>query len=146
MFRMRRMDADLDMAFGHGGTDFLADTPAAVAQSVLTRLNLWEGEWWLDLTEGTPYYRQILGKPRGPGSPDQAIRARILGTLYVTQLYEYASVHDSANRSWSVSCKVDTAFGTADLAFVLRPPAATVPPLAASLRALPPPLRALRKA
>ena len=111
MFRYRRLDDALDMTFGRGAADFIVDRPAAVAQAVLTRLNLWQGEWWLDLTEGTPWLQQILGKPRGPGSPDAALRERILGTPYVTHITDYASHYEPTNRQWLVSCKVFTSFG-----------------------------------
>jgi hypothetical protein len=111
MFRYRRLDGALDMTFGRGAANFLVDQPAAVAQAVLTRLNLWQGEWWLDLTEGTPWLQQILGKPRGPGSPDAAIRERILGTPYVTHITDYASTYEASTRRWLVSCKVFTTFG-----------------------------------
>lgn len=110
-FRYRALDANGDMTFGRGAANFLVDSPAAVAQAILTRLNLWTGEWWLDLSIGTPWLQQILGKPRGPGSPDAAIRQRILTTPYVTNLTDYASNYNPTNRSWVVSCKVFTAFG-----------------------------------
>lgn len=141
------MDPAYDMTFGRGGSDFIIDSPEAVAQSVLTRLNLWTGEWWLDLAEGTPWMQQILGKPRGPGSPDAAIRSRILGTLYVTNLYDYGSAYDPASRSWAVGCVLDTWFGTTPFAAQLIPPASPaavpVPGMRSPIPSLPPGLRAL---
>jgi hypothetical protein len=127
-FRVRAMDQNLDMTFGRGIQNFKIDSPAAVAQAIGTRLNLWTGDWWLDLTQGTPWLQQILGKPRAPGSsPDAAIRTRILGTPYVTRLSNYSSSFNSTNRSWTVSGVVDTAFGPTAFATAVAVPGAALP-------------------
>lgn len=131
-FRYRRLSDNLadpervggDMCFGHGAADFLVDDPAAVAQAVLTRLQLWAGEWWLNLAEGTPWLQQILAHPPGGNVPDSAIRARILGTPFVTGLTDYASFYDPTTRSFTVSAKVTTAFG----AVTSAPPGAAISP------------------
>jgi len=60
--RYRRLTAAGDMNFGSQQADFLRDTPETVAQAVLTRLRLWLGEWFIDLTTGTPYQQAVLGK------------------------------------------------------------------------------------
>lgn len=119
MFRYRQLTHNLadpqrvggDMNFGRGIRNFLIDSPTAVAQAILTRLNLWQGEWFLNLSEGMPWMQQILGHPPGGGIPDSAIRARILGTPFVRQLYDYASTYNSTARSFTVSAKVITQFG-----------------------------------
>jgi hypothetical protein len=127
------------MTFGRGISNFYFDEPAAVAQAIGTRLNLWTGDWWLDLTQGTPWLQQILGKPRAPGSsPDAALRTRILGTPYVTRLSNYSSVWNSTTRAWVVSGVVDTAFG--QTAFVTAVP---LPAVAATQARLPAPQRQL---
>jgi hypothetical protein len=138
-FRYRRLSNSPDggdMNFGHGWADFIADTPQTVAQSIYTRLLLWQGEYWLDLNAGTPWLQQVLGKPVGPGNPDLAIRSRIARTPFVTAVLDYASYFNPTQRSWSVSCKVDTFFGLASLDFIL--PVPTLPAQPPSL--LPPPV------
>ena len=166
-FRYRRLtessalgvNAFGDMTYGRGNQDFLVDSPLAVAQAVFTRLSLWQGEWFLDLQAGTPWLQQVLGKPRGPGSPDAAIRARITSTPFVTRLYDYASSYNSTNRNFTVSGKITTAFGPVTVApagALMSPRGALVMPLGRSgadrealmlaspgQRTLPPPLRAL---
>jgi hypothetical protein len=134
MFRYRRLSNTPnggDMQFGHGAADFLVDSSAAVAQAIYTRLMLWQGEYWLNLLAGTPWYQQILGKPRGPGAPDAAIRARIAGTPFVVRIINYGSAFNPTNRSWTVGAQVDTTFGRIDLNFVLpvpNVPSAVAPP------------------
>jgi hypothetical protein len=133
-FRYRRLDAESDMTFGRGGLNFLVDSPEAVGQSILTRLMLWRSEWFLDLSEGTPWMQQILGKPRGPGSPDAAIRQRILGTPYVLRLIDYSSALDRTSRHWMVRALVDTAFGRIQFTTALPlPEAASRFPVTASV-------------
>lgn len=100
-----------DMTFGHGGRDFAVDSPTSVAQAILTRLLLFMGEWFLNTNDGMPWFQEVLGHPYRSGIPDAAIRQRIIGTPYTTQLLDYRSNYSSANRILTVSAKVFTAFG-----------------------------------
>ena len=111
--RVRQLSPTGDYTFGRGAGEFLVDTPAAVAQAVKTRLMLFEGEWFLDTTEGTPYYQSIFGKQQVPSSYDQAIKDRILGTPGVTQIVTYSSTLDAATRALSVEATINTLYGTA---------------------------------
>ena len=118
-FRYRRLSDNLadplrvggDMTFGHSERDFLVDSPTAVAQSVYTRLRLWQGEWFLNLLEGMPWMQQVLVHAAGSGVPDSAIRQRIITTPYVTRIEDYSSFWEPTNRLFTVSCKLWTAFG-----------------------------------
>jgi hypothetical protein len=92
--RFRALDANGDYSGGRGQGNFLINSPACVAQSVLTRLKLWQGQWFLDLTEGTPWLQQILGKT-SKQAYDLAIRARVLGTQGVTAITSYSSTLDT---------------------------------------------------
>ena len=111
-----------DMIFG-SGDDFLVDSPDAVAQAINTRLLLWQGEWFLDLTAGTPWAQQILGF-HAQSVRDIALRQVILGTPFVTSLLNFSSNLDP-RRGLSVSYQVDTLFGVTPVIFVpfaLQPP------------------------
>jgi hypothetical protein len=110
-FAVRALDANGDYSFGQSAANFLVDSPAAVAQCVLTRLRLWQGEWFLDLTAGTPWMQQIMGKSR-PAGRDAAIRQVILLTPFVKGISNYATTVDLRTRAWTMSCDLDTAFGT----------------------------------
>lgn len=110
--RYRTLDANLDMTFGEGGTNFLINSPAAVGQLVYTRLLLLQGEWFLDIFEGTPYATQILGKGTSL-TYDNAIRARILGTEGVLRITAYDS--NLVNRALTVEATIDTLYGEANL-------------------------------
>lgn len=108
--RYRRLTADGDYSFGQGSANFLKDSPECVAQSVFTRMLLWRGEWFLDVTEGMPWATNVLGKNTLP-LYDSAIRARVLDTEGVTGIVSYSSNLDTVNRALSVSMTIDTQFG-----------------------------------
>lgn len=116
--RVRALDADGDYRFGKSQGDFLINSPAAVAQSVLTRLRLWQGEWFLDTTEGTPYSQQILGKT-AQAIYDLAIRERVLDTDGVTAIEDYASSLDDTTRKLSVTMTIDTVYGITQVSTVI---------------------------
>lgn len=112
------------MTFGQSLNNYLFDSPEAVGQVVVTRLKLWQGEFWLDLNAGTPWFQQILGKSPAP-TRDSAIRQVILQTPFVTGLTNYSSTVDLRTRALTVSCTVQTAFGatTITVPFTAGPPA-----------------------
>lgn len=116
--KYRRLDENSDMSLGHGGADYLTDLPETVAQAVVTRLRLLTGEWFLDLTEGTPYTPAVLGK-HTKDSYDMAIRERVFDTQGVTSIMEYESVFDGETRTLTVTIYIDTMYGPIKLQEVL---------------------------
>ena len=116
--KYRKLDGNGDMVMGHGNADYLKDSPECVAQAVVTRLYLLRGEWFLDLTEGTPYVPAIFGKHTRE-SYDFAIRLRILETEGVTEIVEYESLYDGERRGLTVNARIDTVYGPATVQEVL---------------------------
>lgn len=114
--RYRALDANGDATFGRGGANFLVNSSACVAQSVLTRLKLLQGEWFLDTTEGTPWLQKIVGVKNNKKIYDLVIRARVLATQGVTKISSYSSVLDTVKRTLSVSMMIVTAFDTEPVA------------------------------
>lgn len=106
--RYRALSPSGDFVFGPGSR-FLIDSPATVGQAVRTRLLLALGEWFLDMTEGTPYKTSILGTGT-KAIYDQAIQERILGTQGVTSIESYASFLDE-DRHLSVAATINTIYG-----------------------------------
>ena len=99
----RALDKNSDYQLGA----FLVDSPACVAQAVQTRLNMWTGEWFLDVTDGTPYMQDILGRNT---NYDFEIKSRILNTPGVVSITDYTST--VTNRALSVQCVIQTAYAT----------------------------------
>lgn len=111
--RYRRLDANLDMTFGNGKANFLVNSPACVAQAVLTALKLTQGEWFLDVTAGVPYPTEVLGT-NTTTTRDQAIRNAILGVEGVKVIVNYGSQFNPVTRTFTVGpCEVSTIYGPA---------------------------------
>lgn len=119
--RYRALDANGDMRFGSGPSEFLINSPACVGQAVMTRLLLVEGEWFLDTTEGTPWATQILGKNTA-ASYDPALQARVLETQGVVNIETYASQLDPTTRELSVQMLLNTLYGQTPVATTLSVP------------------------
>ena len=98
----RALDGNGDYQIGV----FLANSPAAVGQAVVTRLLLWEGEWFLDVTDGTPWLQDIIGNNT---NYDFEIQNRILDTPGVTDIVSYAS--SVVNRKLAVTATINTTYG-----------------------------------
>lgn len=107
--RYRALSANRDFQFGQANR-FLVNSPAAVAQAVLTRLNLWAGEWFLDADEGTAYAARVLGY-NTQGTRDVEIKARILDTPGVRTILTYSS--SVVDRVMTVTALIETNFGQA---------------------------------
>ena len=102
----RQLDSNGDYIIG---LPFLANSSACVAQAVSTRMKLWQGEWFLDTTDGTPWLQSIMGRQQI--SPDIYIKNRILGTPNVTSIVAYSGVYDPVKRAYSVTASINTAYG-----------------------------------
>ena len=125
--RVRGVSATGDMKFGNGTGDFLINTPAAVAQLVGTRLQLWTFQWFVDFSQGVPYATNVLGK-NTKATYDQALITALLGTPGVASLQSYQS-QLAANRKLSWEATVNTIFGPAPVSGT-----AQLPPVGAQLR------------
>jgi hypothetical protein len=91
----------------------------AVAQAVQTRLLLFQGEWWENLLEGTPYFQQILGYRRKTGTGQDlatvALTARIMGTPYVSAVQNVQVQFNPGTRTYGYAATVYTSFGTVQI-------------------------------
>jgi len=115
--RYRQLTPSGDGTMFSGNTQFLVDSPAAVAQAVLTKLKLWQGEWFLDSSVGTPYTQQVLGTGT-QNTRDIAIQSIILGTEGVLDAIGYQS---SVNgRQFTVNVQqLITIYGSTELSVSL---------------------------
>ena len=108
--------------FGGGLQSFWSDQPDGPAQVAGSRLALWQGQWFLALSEGTPWKTAILGKFTG-STRDAAVRARILGTPGITGIVNYSSSLSRDTRLWSVSATLNTAYGAIPFQIMAAPQA-----------------------
>jgi hypothetical protein len=106
--RYRELTPTGDGTIFSGNTRFLVNSPQCVAQAVLTRLRLWQGQWFLDSNIGVPYMQQVIGFGTA-GVRDGAIQSAILNTPGVNQILSYASQLNG--RALSIQATIDTIYG-----------------------------------
>ena len=103
------LDANYDPVFDPGTA--LSDV-YAVKQAILTRLNLFLGQWWENLNLGLPVFQVILGQlasARGIAAMQAVIQQNILGTPYVTGVINIDV--EFVNGRLNYSATAQTAFG-----------------------------------
>ena len=116
--KYRQLDENNDFNFGMGLSNYLQDSPETVAQAVQTRLQLWENEWFLDISEGTPYFYGMLGKYTSD-TIDPLIKARILETEGVLQIDSYNSIFNGETREYLIYATISTTYGSTEIYGVL---------------------------
>ena len=101
-------------AFTAGGdyalNGFISDSEATI-QAVYTRLRLFQGEWFLDLSQGTPWFQKILGKPVDLASAERILKGIIQGTEGVRTITAFTTTIDNATRRASFSFTATTIYG-----------------------------------
>lgn len=112
--RVRKQDSSGDMLFGHGQRDYWNNQPEGVAQLAMTRLQLYKGDWFLDVSAGMPWRTEVLGKYT-EGSRDPAILNRIAGTQGLLSVVSYSSQENRDTRALAVQVTIDTVYGRTGL-------------------------------
>lgn len=108
--RYRKLSPTGDYVFGNGQSDFYRDVPEAVGQAVETRLLLWLGEWFLDITEGTLYLQGVLGKHL-QSTADSTIKNRALGAQGMVGIPIYESEINVDTRAMAAQFSINTIYG-----------------------------------
>lgn len=83
----------------------------AILQDVWLALGLFEGEWFLDLTVGFPYFRLVLVKNPNLDLIRAAYRDKILSRAGVKGLTSLDLTFNRANRALSVAFRLSTDVG-----------------------------------
>lgn len=112
-----RLDADYDTVWYSASALSNRD---AVAQAILTRLNLFQGEWWENLNDGTPMFQQILGQratPNGLATMATALAGRVSGTPYVSAVLDPFVSYNPATRKLIFTCIAQTSFGNVPISY-----------------------------
>lgn len=82
-----------------------------VTQRLRSRLKMFRGEWFLDLTKGVPYRTEIFVKGISSERIAAAIKMEILTTPGVLQLLSYSQSIDGATRKLNIDFEVLTSDG-----------------------------------
>jgi len=105
---VRKLDDNGDITTS--GTQFTSEQKE-IAQTVVTRLKLFLGEYFRDITDGTSWFQDILGKGQSLDVRDAVIKRRVLQTSGVLSIFEFNTDFDLQERKYSVSMGIVTPFG-----------------------------------
>jgi hypothetical protein len=87
-------------------TQPLVDT---VKQRLFIMLRTFQGEWFMDLNHGIPYWQNILGKKTTKSAIDLIFQQKILAENGVKEITEFKSTF--VNRQYSLNFKVRVSTG-----------------------------------
>lgn len=78
-----------------------------IAQNLAIRLRFFQGEWFLNILEGIPYYQYFFIKNPNQIQIESFLKDEILDTIGVTELISFSSNFDGKKRQFTVnfSCK-----------------------------------------
>jgi len=93
----------------------------AIQQDIIQRLSFFAGEWFLDNTQGLPWFQQILVKNPNQSDVDTIFRNAILTTPGVTGLTQYSFVPNFLARVLNVSFIASTTQGTVNYSGAIPP-------------------------
>lgn len=92
--------------------DFLwVDGIEAIEQDIRTALQMFQGEWFLDETEGVPYHQSILGQKVSPLVVREIFRRQLLAIPGVLDVVSISASFVGATRTIAVTWKVSTDLG-----------------------------------
>lgn len=87
-----------------------------VAQQIKIRFLFFLGEWFLNVSQGVPYYRDILIKAPNRAVVEGLLREVIITTPNVLAVDELSFEYDSVTRELDVRFRADTDFGELEFA------------------------------
>ena len=102
---VRRLQPDGDITTR--GDQFLTGR-FETGQTVSTRLKLFLKEYFRDITEGTPWFQEILGKGESLNTREAAIRRRMQQTPGVRGIISFDTDFDLQSRTYSVKASILT--------------------------------------
>ncbi len=105
------LDANHDTHLSGSGLAIVRDADY-VTQAIRTKLLLYQGEWYLNLKAGVPWFQEILVAPANIRRADELIQAEILSVEGTQYLSKYDSTFDAALRSLTVLFDAVTDFGS----------------------------------
>jgi hypothetical protein len=99
-------DGDLDVS---AGLQFSTGA-AAVSQGIRIRIQMFRGEWFLDLDAGVPYHQDLLGAKFNDTRARAAFRDAIVSAPGVAALLSLTVAFNRSTRVLDVAWKVRTEF------------------------------------
>ena len=109
-------DGDLDIT---GSTFSISEDEETIRDQTEFRLQLIEGDWFLDLLEGIAYFTEVFGKKEIDDTLEDQFKLQILDTQGVTELLSISFDLDSI-RTLNIDFVENTIFGEVDFSIPLN--------------------------
>ena len=93
----------------------VARSIGAIEQLVVMRLKLFKGEYFRNVTEGVPWWQDILGKQPDRTNGEQIIRNRIARTPGVTNITRFEVSY--VDREMYIQCSFNTKYGEGNVEY-----------------------------
>lgn len=90
-----------------------------VKQRLFIMLRTFQGEWFMDLNHGIPYWQSILGKKTTKSAVDLIFQQKILAENGVKEITEFKSTF--VNRQYSLDFKVRVSTGEVTDTITINP-------------------------
>lgn len=90
-----------------------------VKQRLFIMLRTFQGEWFMDLNHGIPYWQSILGKKTTKSAVDLIFQQKILAQNGVKEITEFKSTF--VNRQYSLDFKVRVSTGEVTDTITINP-------------------------
>ena len=107
--KYRKLTEKGDYSFGLNKDDYIVGKEA-ITQAIKTKLLLFYGEWWEDISIGIPIFQSILGQVKDQNvkiAIDNLVSQRILEIPEVTRIVEIKTEFDRRNVTMSIKCLVN---------------------------------------
>jgi hypothetical protein len=95
-----------DILIENGQFSLTQNESESLAQKLKIKLTTFREEWFLDVTEGIPYYQLIFGKGTSKATIDAIFLRAISEEADVQQVLDFQSVVDATNRIYTLTFQV----------------------------------------
>jgi hypothetical protein len=113
-----QLGSDFDLEFVNGDLA-LVESLDAIRQHVRQRLQLFLGEWFLDITVGVPYFQNIYVKNPNLIVVEALFRDRLVTTPGIEEVNEFNFDYDNLTRELKVEFSATTINGDLNFSEIL---------------------------
>jgi len=90
-----------------------------INQRINVTLRHLQGEYFLDIQDGTPWYTDLLGSKSAVAEVNLVLRSRVLSVPGVLRINTFDANFDTSARSYSITMSVQTSAGIIDTDLVI---------------------------
>ncbi|HBP5565165.1 hypothetical protein ABZR71_06325 [Pseudomonas paraeruginosa] len=116
--RVRRIDEEGDWLFGQGRGNYAA-AGESVRQRVCTRLRSFEGDWFLDLKHGLPWFER-MARPADLVALEADLKRCVLLTEGVSEILDFHLALDPRERRLKIAISLRDRYGGTQSAEIFR--------------------------